>query len=252
MFHAPPKKMITQTDPKEWQALVAMKPGIHAWPPGQLSFFSLPNDVLGYIASLTNENTCSLETGLGASTIVFAASRGRHVCITPATDEIERLTEFFHSNGVACDQVAFEPDYSESALPRMTLPPLDVVLIDGRHGFPAPMVDWFYTAKHLKVGGILLVDDIDLWPVQMLVEYLSSSTSWEIDRSFARTIAYRRLAEGDERAEWIHQGNVKVRTAELNARKRREHQFKTARQLVSSGRIDLLLGKALRKVFQQN
>lgn len=227
---------------------MAKKPGIHPWPPGQLSFFALEDDVLNYIAGLTNERTCSLETGLGASTIVFTTQQSRHFCITPAADEIERITDFFHANGVGCDHVTFEPDYSEFALPRMKLPQLDVVLIDGRHGFPAPMLDWYYTAKYLKVGGTLIVDDVDVWPVQQLIEYLSSSPSWSVDRIFSRTIAYRRLAAGDERAEWIHQANVETKTAAYRDMLRRNRQ--SARQLISSGRFDLLLGKAMRKMFR--
>jgi hypothetical protein len=233
----------------DWRTLVEKKPGIHAWPPGQLSFFALPEDVLDYIASLTNESTRSLETGLGASTIVFAARQGHHICITPATDEIERISKFFSDNGVPTDHLVFEPDYSELALPQMKLPKLDVVLIDGRHGFPAPMIDWYYTCKHLKIEGILIVDDTDLWPVQLLVEYLSSSTAWKVDRSFDRTISYQKIADGDESAEWINQSNVETKTTALHRRLRREHQLETAQRLVKSGRIDLLVGKAFRQMF---
>jgi hypothetical protein len=242
--------MSTITDSIDWRALVAKMPAFHASPLGELFSFPLPDDVLDYIAGLTNERTCSLETGLGASTIVFTAQQSRHFCITPAADEIERITDFFHANGVDCDHVTFEPDYSEFALPRMDLPQLDVVLIDGRHGFPAPMLDWYYTGKYLKVGGALIVDDVDLWPVQQLIEYLSSSPSWSVDRIFSRTIAYRRLAAGDERAEWTDQANVVTKTAACREMLRRKRQVETARQLVSSGRFDLLLGKALRKALR--
>lgn len=241
--------MTTTSEQADWRTLVGKKPGIHAWHPGELSFFSLPEDVLDYIASLTDQSTWSLETGLGASTIVFTARQGHHICITPATDEIERISSFFAENGVSTDRLAFEPDYSELALPRMELHSLDVVLIDGRHGFPAPMIDWYYTCRHLKVGGILIVDDIDLWPVQLLIEYLSSSPAWKVDRTFNRTVSYRRIADGDECAEWVNQPNVGTKTTALHGRLMREQRLKTARRLVRSGRIDLLVGKAVRQMF---
>lgn len=234
----------------DWRALVALKPGIHAWPPGQLSFFALADEVLDYIANRVNERTFTLETGLGASTIVFAAQRSNHICITPAADEIERLKAFLSENDVASDQINFVPDYSEFALPRLTLPTLDFVLIDGRHGFPAPMVDWFYTARRLKIGGHLIVDDVHLWPVQLLVEYLSTSPSWRVDRTFPRTISYVRIAADDERAEWIGQSNVQTKTDALQARLERERKFRKARELAGSGRFDLILAKVFRRLFR--
>jgi hypothetical protein len=235
----------------DWRALVAKKPGIHAWPPGQLSFFALADDVLDYLATNSSEDTRTLETGLGASTIVFAARRSRHFCITPAADEIARMTAFCVENGVPTEQIHFVADYSELALPRLSLPELDLALIDGRHGFPAPMLDWFYTAKHLKIGGRLIVDDVHLWPVQLLVEYLSSSDAWRIERVFSRTVAYIRLRSGDERAEWIHQANVETKTTRLQERLERNRQFNRARELARSGRVDLLLAKAIRRVFRR-
>ncbi len=236
----------------DWRALVAKKPGIHAFPPGQFSFFALPDDVLEYLADHSGEHTATLETGLGASTIVFAAVGSRHICIAPVTEEIARVTAFCLENGVAVDAINFVADYSELALPRLNLPELDLVLIDGRHGFPAPMVDWFYTAKHLKVGGRLIVDDMNLWPVQLLVEYLSSSEAWRVERAFSRTIAYVRVASLDEQAEWIYQKNVQAKTTQLQVRLQREHDFGKLRELARSGRVDLLVSKAVRRLFAKS
>ncbi|MHC1766862.1 MAG: class I SAM-dependent methyltransferase [Verrucomicrobiia bacterium] len=232
-----------------WRALIAKKPGIHAYPPGQLSFFSLPEEVLEYLADHSSAEEQTLETGLGASTIVFAAVGSNHICITPATDEIARMTSFCLENGVALEKINFVADYSELALPRLALPELDLVLIDGRHGFPAPMLDWFYTARHLKMGGRLIVDDVPLWPVQILVEYLSSSEAWRIDRVFSRTIAFVRIGSLDERAEWINQANVQAKTTQLQVRLQREHDLKRLRELALSGRVDLLLAKSVRRLF---
>ena len=230
----------------DWRRLIAKKPGIHAWPPGQYSFFAVADEVLEHIASHTNERTYSLETGLGASTIVFSWSQSNHICVAPSQEEIDRLKTFCHGEGVSTDRVHFVPNYSEVALPNLHMPPLDLVLIDGRHGFPAPMVDWYYTSRFLKVGGRLLVDDVHLWPVQMLTEYLSTSPSWRVDQIFGHTISYVRLREGDERAEWIDQANVQKKTQSLEGRVRRERQYHKARQLASSGRFDLLAGKVFR------
>ncbi|MFO1497504.1 MAG: class I SAM-dependent methyltransferase [Verrucomicrobiota bacterium] len=243
--------MINEVESADWRTLVAKKPGIHAWPPGQLSFFSLPDDVLQHLAALSNEETNTLETGLGASTIVFACQRSHHFCITPGRDEIERMEAFCRREGVSTDHVTFIGDYSEAALPRLALPPLDLVLIDGRHGFPAPMLDWYYSCKHLKIGGQLIVDDIQLWPVQVLIEYLSSSSHWKLERAFQRTLSYVRTGAGDESAEWIHQLNVERKTTELQLRMEKEQRMQKARALAARGRFDLLAGKVLRTVTRR-
>jgi len=43
------------------------------------------------------------------------------------------------------------------------------VLIDGAHGFPYPILDWWYVAPHVKVGGHVLLDDAYLPAVPAIV-----------------------------------------------------------------------------------
>lgn len=240
--------MIIDVSCPDWRRLVAKRPGIHSWPPGQLSFFAIGDDVLSYIAAHTGPESNTIETGLGASTIVFACRRSNHICVAPSREEIARLRQFCAEEDVPTDQVQFVPEFSEIALPKLPLPPLDLVLIDGRHGFPAPMLDWYYTSRQLKVGGRLLVDDVHLWPVQMLVEYLSSSPHWELSQVFQQTLSYVRISAGDERAEWIDQHNVQEKTAALQNRLRRELRFRRACQLASRGHLHLLAGKFFRRL----
>jgi hypothetical protein len=75
--------------------------------------------------------------------------------------------------------------------------PLDVVLIDGAHGFPYPTLDWFLTAPHLRVGAHVMVDDAFLPAVHSLVRFLRASDKWELIAAPGyRTVVFRKLAEG--------------------------------------------------------
>ena len=95
---------------------------------------------------------------------------------------------------------------SEHVLPKLDTGPLDVVLIDGRHGFPAPFIDWFYTAGKLKTGGLLVVDDTCLWPPKVLRDLLAEQPQWELIRDFhLRCSVFRKVGEGSEWGDWTDQ-----------------------------------------------
>ena len=56
--------------------------------------------------------------------------------------------------------------------------PRDLVLIDGVHGFPMPLVDLYVTADKLRVGGVLVIDDTHLCSRGRLVDVLKSDSGW--------------------------------------------------------------------------
>jgi hypothetical protein len=159
----------------------------------------------------------TLETGAGLSTAVFASTGADHICITPEAEEADLIREFCRSLGVDSAGVRFEVMASEAALPAMRLPALDLALIDGRHGFPAPFIDWHYIAPALAVKGLLLVDDIQLWTCRTLVDFLDSEPEWEREETFeGRTALFRKTRDGDFTKEWVNQPYVVRRTEALN------------------------------------
>ena len=76
----------------------------------------------------------TLETGSGASTIVFAAAGTDHTAVTPDAAEEGRVRATCRELGVSSDRVAFEVGFSHDVLPRLSGSPLDLVLLDGAHG----------------------------------------------------------------------------------------------------------------------
>jgi len=147
----------------------------------------------------------TLETGTGASTVVFAASGARHVAISPAPMEHEEIAVYCGEQGIDLSGVRFIEQPSHLALLHDWQPePLDIVLIDGAHRFPFPILDWFYTAPHLRKGGWVLVDDAFLGSVNVLVSFLRSDPSWSLEGVFGeRTACFRKLGDEAEKYDWL-------------------------------------------------
>jgi predicted O-methyltransferase YrrM len=147
--------------------------------------YNISDQVLEFIADNIGTDSKTLETGAGLTTIVFAMKGAEHVCITPAQDEVDNITKSCKQLGVSLDRVAFHINFSERVVPFLEYPLLDLVLIDGGHGMPTPFIDWYYTAQALKTGGLLLIDNVELWTGDVLTQFLLSEPEWKLDRIIA-------------------------------------------------------------------
>jgi hypothetical protein len=160
--------------------ILADPPLLHRTGGGEAVSWQFSDEVLCFIEENVGYDSNTLETGAGLSTVLFAILRTQHICIVPDEELVDRIRKYCASHDIALDQVRFEIDPSEKALPALEdCPKLDLVLIDGCHAFPLPFLDWFYTARHLKVGGILIVDDIQLWTGHTLRKFLRCEPEWE-------------------------------------------------------------------------
>ena len=145
----------------------------------------------------------TLETGAGTSTVVFAAAGTDHEAVTPDPAEEERIRAECERRGISSERVSFRIGLSHEVLPMLPQRQLDLVLIDGAHGFPYPILDWWYLAPRLRVGGLMLVDDCYMQPVAALVDFLRADESWEIAATPGRrTIVVRKLADTPPSFDW--------------------------------------------------
>jgi hypothetical protein len=71
------------------------------------------------------------------------------------------------------------------------------VLIDGAHGFPIPFLDWYYTADRLNVGGLLAIDDTEIWTGHVLKMFLMAEPEWKLEADYGpRSVIFRKLQHG--------------------------------------------------------
>ena len=176
---------------------------------GKSIVWGLTEAALYFIHENINERCATLETGCGMSTVVFALTGARHTVIAPAPSEFEVTKAYCHDRGIPTGQIDFIAEASQNVLPTFVSPPLDLVLIDGGHGFPTPYIDWFYTAGKLKNGGFLIVDDIGLWSCEILRDFLIEQPHWELVEEYdQRTAVFKKIKDGSEWLEWTQQPRV--------------------------------------------
>ena len=199
--------MMTDSSPPELDRILALlasdPPDVH--PNAPQGVWAAADDCLEFLAATVQPGSRTLETGCGATTIVFAAAGSYHDAVFLDGFEGEGVQAWCIEHGVSTDQVAFYAGSSSETLPRLDLGELDLVMVDGCHGFPFPQLDWYYTASHLVDGGILVVDDTHLPAPYELRRYLESDPRWDRIRVGSQWVAFRRKGSGSLDEEWVSQ-----------------------------------------------
>ncbi|MEM9204107.1 MAG: class I SAM-dependent methyltransferase [Actinomycetota bacterium] len=164
-------------------------------------------DVYAFLAEHLPVNAVTLETGLGLSTVLFSQWTVRHTCIVPARDQVDRVCDYARTRNIDVGHVDFEVGTSDLVLPTLDLEPLDLLFIDGGHGFPHPAIDWYYGSLHLKPGGIVVIDDAQLPAVHdHLIAVLEADPRWEAMGGNWKWRAFRKVGDFSVCEEWTEQG----------------------------------------------
>jgi predicted O-methyltransferase YrrM len=203
------------------EELIAERPHFHAWPDGKPANWAVAPDVLRFIRRQLTPGMQTLETGAGQSTVVFAMAEAQHTCITPDRDQAERIRAWCAAHGIR-NTISFIHESSDVALAtgRGIPEALDFVLIDGAHRFPFPILDWHFTERRLRVGGIVAVDDYPMPSVKILHDFLAGEEEWELIERFQRTAFFRRRRETVNVWDWADQKiNEEARKAWVKGQK---------------------------------
>jgi hypothetical protein len=151
--------------------------------------------MIRFLAMHTPAGGDTLETGAGLTTVLFAALDGRHLSITPDRGESDRILAFCRGQGTSTDSLKFVTAGSEDALPTLNAPRLDLVLIAGGHGFPMPVIDWYYTASKLKLGSNVGHRRYRTLVVRSLGRFPQTRPTWApVGPVSRRTFAFRKVA----------------------------------------------------------
>ena len=167
-------------------------PGIHG---SGNEYWGLAWPALEWLENELQVGMATLETGAGASTIVFAAAGTEHIAVTPDPGEESQVRKSCEELGVSSERVTFQLGYSHEVLPQLPERQLELALLDGAHGFPYPILDWWHVAPRLGIGGRILLDDAYMPPVAVVVDHARTSKAWEVERSIGyRTVVLRKVA----------------------------------------------------------
>jgi hypothetical protein len=175
-------------------------------PPGDLSFAVTPG-VLRWIADHLSDEMVTIETGAGYTTVLFAALAKHHYCCTYRQSEADKIRAYLERIGIPHDNLTFLIGSTDETLPRLRIEGLvDFAYVDGCHGYPFPALDWHYIDQHLKIGGMLGMDNAELRPVREHCEFLEENGTYRLagvvtEGYFVRF--YTKLT--DQNREWIDQ-----------------------------------------------
>jgi predicted O-methyltransferase YrrM len=200
--------------------LLAERPLLHTDDSGPEPVdWALTNPVLRFLADRVADGDRTLETGAGLSTVLLALLGAHHTAVTSVPAEVERITAYCRRRSVPTDRLRIIVGPSQDVLPVLcTTTPgpsngLDLVLIDGSHAFPVPFLDWYYTAGLLRVGGLLVVDDTQLWTCGVLRDFLLAEPGWEPVAELKRTAVLRKTREHVHDESWVRQPYVTARSS---------------------------------------
>jgi len=166
----------------------------HGWAPDIEVSWGLNQQALDLLVDLVGEDQRTLETGVGYSTVVFAARGAKHTVVSPAEFEHDRVRTWCEDRGLGLAALQFVCASSQEALPQLDPTALDLVLIDGDHAFPSPFIDFYYAGGRLVAGGLLVVDDTHLRACRVLSEFLTADTArWRVHTELSTTTVFERL-----------------------------------------------------------
>lgn len=192
--------------------------------------WSINPKVISYLQRIVQNNHRTLETGSGHTTVAFAALAAHHISINPNEIECESIQDYMQKLDIPLNHVKFLNESSDTAL--IKLDPnehIDVALIDGCHGFPLPILDWHYIDLHLKEGGILGVDDIEIPAVSVLCDFLRKNGTYVLENRVGITEFYRKIADEKSREaifQKFNQENKIITKLKRNFRKIRHRPIK--------------------------
>lgn len=125
----------------------------------------------------------SVETGSGLSTILFSHLSKNHLVFAKERfgDRQGNSISSVKSSGLfRSESVEYVIGPTQRTLPNYEFTEkLQLVLIDGPHGFPYPNLEYYYLYQHLDEGALLIIDDIHIPTIRQLAEVLCEDEMFE-------------------------------------------------------------------------
>ena len=207
---SPQQASKTPTVAAELNRLLLHPPKLHRdWSTsGGLTSYGIQPSFLQLLAELVVPGSLTLETGTGVSTIAFAIIGAEHIGISPDADEHVRIQTYCQDFQIPAERLRFIAASSYACLPTLDLQgrQLDFALVDGSHAFPQPIIDYFYINRHLKVGGLLAIDDLPISSVAMVHSFLITDPAYQLLKIDCRkTSIYRKVRVTEYPKDWASQ-----------------------------------------------
>jgi predicted O-methyltransferase YrrM len=166
----------------------------------------------------------SMETGTGRTTLLLSHLSATHLVFTKNDEGTGDSLAAVRSSPLLGDGVTFVVGPTQSTVLGHEFGPLDLALLDGPHAYPFPDLEYWAVYPHVKAGGLLVVDDVQIPTVNNLFRFLRADAMWELLEVVETTAFFRRTTAptfnplGDG---WHDQGyNARPRLDHLPLRQR--------------------------------
>jgi len=135
----------------------------------------------------------SVETGAGKSTLFFSHISQNHTVFT--TDVSNSLSQVKGSPLFNSSSVEIIEGPTQLTLPAYEFSKkIQVALIDGPHGYPFPELEYYYIYQHIDLGGLLIIDDINIPSIKNMTEVLKKDEMFECLGTLGKTIFFKRTS----------------------------------------------------------
>lgn len=198
---------------------VTRLPLLHTWDGGKTwntgGFDANDLTTIHDVISKNFERPVIVETGAGNSTIVFLLSDPKEVIsICPDRKLFERIETYCNTMGFPLSSMRAINGYSQIELPKLVEKnqECDFALIDGAHGWPMVMVDFCFVNAMLRQGGVLLIDDTQLYSVRELVNLLREQEGFRVLREMKKSIFFVKETSDRWLPEWASQPYIVKRS----------------------------------------
>ena len=174
--------------------VIADYPRFHRKPDGTPWFLGVSGEALKALASHVEPGMRTVETGAGFSSLAFILKGARHVAICPDGDLERTMRDWCDIKGIDHSRFEYRRALSQDTVPTLT-GAFDFAFIDGDHAFPIPQIDFYYLARRLKVGGLLAIDDTNIWTGMILAQHLATDSDWKLESEHdGKTSIFRLVA----------------------------------------------------------
>lgn len=163
----------------------------------------------------------SVETGTGRTTLLFSHLSAEHLVFTKDdAGDGDSLAAVRGCPLLHAATVNFELGPTQrTLLGHRFEKPVDVAYLDGPHAYPFPDLEYWAVYPHIRAGGLLIIDDIQIPTIANLFAFLRADSMWTLAEVADTTAFFRRTAAEaiDPYGEgwWLQGYNAKASTRHL-------------------------------------
>jgi hypothetical protein len=121
----------------------------------------------------------SVETGSGKTTLLFSHVSDSHLVF--AVDAGNSIRQVKNNSLFNSSVVTFVEGPTQLTLPQFKFEhSVQMILLDGPHGYPFPDLEYYYLYQILDEGGVLIVDDINIPSIERMLDILKVDEMYDL------------------------------------------------------------------------